>query len=97
MILGRRGRLGREVGPGEGESPVSSAEAKSDVEEVVDSPRRGPRSISQGEFNDLAATVLAAVQRWSAENGYDKVPPIELLRQVTQTVELIGQHRQPPQ
>lgn len=52
--------------------------------------RRGRAPLTQERLNELLTILLKDVHAWSAEYGYENVPPIEILRQTIRLGEAVG-------
>lgn len=68
----------------------TAADARNVTRQGTEHP--GPREpITQQRLAELAHRILTDIEAWSRQYGYTNVPPIEILRQVTQIAETVGQ------
>lgn len=57
---------------------------------VTSLPTRARMPLTQDRLGELLAILLKDVASWATKYGYEHIPPIEILRQVTRLGEAVG-------
>ena len=77
-----------------GDAPTGTAQTGFGTGELAHpAPTRAKEPLTEQILMELARSLLLDIQAWQARHGYTAVPPIEILRQVTQIAETIGSSR----
>lgn len=77
-----------------GDAPSGVAQTGDGTGELAHlAPARAKEPLTEQILMELARSLLLDIQAWQARHGYTAVPPIEILRQVTQIAETSGSSR----